>query len=238
MTAGVVKERLEMDTQLASTTGTTFGRLAGAAGVAFAAIVAFENLALPSAPDFDASGEEVLRWVHDHHALVASVVASFAVTTVCLATFVGGFVARALRDDRSEVRTLALVGAFGATLIGAWFTLVIISQLMLLALDGSATATPATVELVWHLHGAAFVINVVAIGVACFGVGGAAARMGLAPSWYGPLSIVALLLAVATAAEASWALNGGAGWQIGFVPFLTWLVLLAITGVRMARTPA
>src|SRR5205814_298672 len=130
-------------------------------------------------PDFEPSGEEVVRWVREHHALLAWVVASFAVTAVCLATFVGGFVTRALRDDRPDVRLLAMIGAFGAMLIGAWFALVIISQLMLLALDGSAGAMPATAELIWRLHAAAFVVNIVAIGVACFGVGGAAARLGL-----------------------------------------------------------
>src|SRR5213082_1811602 len=96
--------RSKMDTQLESgPTMTTLGRVAGAAGVAFAALLA---------------------WV----------VASFAVTAVCLATFVGGFVTRALRDDRPDVRLLATIGAFGAMLIGAWFALVLISQLMLLAL--------------------------------------------------------------------------------------------------------
>ena len=225
-----------MDTAFETTpTTATLGRLAGGAGVAFAAIVAIENLALPSSPDFDASGDEVLRWVHSHHTLLAVVVASFALTAVCLATFAGGFVSRAFRDGRPDVRALALIGAFGATLIGAWFALVMISQLTLLALDGSASTTPATAELVWRLHAAAFVVNIVAIGIACFGVGGASVRMGLAPGWYRPVSVVALVLAIAAAAQASWAVNGGGGWQIGFVPFLSWLLLLAITGVGLLR---
>jgi hypothetical protein len=180
----------------------------------------------------------VLRWIHDHHALVATIVASFAVTAVCLATFIGGFVVRAFRNEDADTRVFAVIGAVGAVLIGAWFALVIISQLLLLGLDGSPNSTPATAELVWHLHTAAFTVNVVAIGIALFGVAGAAVRMGLAPSWYRPLSFVALAAAVATTMQSASAVNGGAGWQIGLVPFVSWLLLLAIVGVRMARTPA
>ena len=226
-----------MDTLVENPTRTnTLGRVAGLAGIAFAAVVAIENAAIGATPDFDASGDEVLRWVRDHHTLLAVVIASFAITAVCLAIFVGGFVARVGGDDRSDVRTLTIVGAFGATLIGAWFMVVMVSQLVLLGLDGSASTTATTAELVWRLHGAAFIINVVAIGIAVFGIGGAAARVGLAPSWYRPVSVVALVLALAAAFQGSHALNGGAGWQIGFAPFLSWLLLLAIVGVRMLRS--
>src|SRR5437868_10927884 len=44
----------------------------------------------------------------------------------------------------------------------------------------SSTLFPYTTlfrSLVWRLHAAAFVVNVVAIGVAGFGIGGAAARI-------------------------------------------------------------
>ena len=229
-----------MTTVTATRTTNSVGweRLAGLGGVAFAAIVAADNIALPSSPDFDASGAEVMRWVHDHHLLVATIVGSFAVTAVCLATFIGGFVARALRDESSETRVLALVGAFGATMVGAWFALVIVSQLVLVALDGSSTTTPAIAELVWHLHAAAFMINIVAIGIAVFGVGGAAVRLGLAPEWYRPLSIVALVAAVAASLQSASAVNGAPGWQVGLIPFVCWLLLLAIVGTRMVRQTA
>jgi hypothetical protein len=212
--------------------------LAGLGGVGFAAIVGAENAVLPRPPDFDASGEEVLRWVHDHHALVAVVVASFAVTTVCLATFIGGFLVRSFREEQAETAVYAVIGTVGALMIGAWFALVVISQLLLLGLDGSSTASPATAELIWHLHTAAFTVNVVAIGIAGFGVAGAAVRMGLAPSWCRPLSIVALVAGVATTLQSSSAVNGGAGWRIGLVTFVSWLLLLAIVGVRMTREHA
>jgi hypothetical protein len=227
-----------MATATATQTAFAPGRFAGLGGVAFAVIVGAENIALPQPPEFDASGEEVLRWIHDHHALVATMVASFAITAVCLATFIGGFLVRAFREEHEDARVFAVIGAFGAVLIGAWFALVIISQLLLLGLDGSANATPATAELVWHLHTAAFTVNVVAIGIAVFGVAGAAVRMGLAPSWYRPLSFVALAAAMATTMQSSSAINGGSGWQIGLISFVSWLLLLAIVGVRMARTPA
>jgi hypothetical protein len=206
--------------------------------VAFAAIVGIENVAFPQPPGFDASGDAVLRWVHDHHTILAIGAGSFAITAVCLAIFIGGFVVRAFRQDDVDARVFAVVGAFGALLIGAWFALVIVGELLLLALDGSSTATPATVDLVWNLHTAAFTVNVVAIGIAVFGVAGAAVRMGLAPSWYRSVSYVALAAAVATTMQSASAINGGSGWQVGLISFVSWLVLLAIVGIRMVRQPA
>ena len=65
-----------------------------------------------------------------------------------------------------------------------------------------------------------------------------AAAVGLAPSWYRHVSAIALIVGVVATAQSAGALNGADGWQIGFLPFLAWLLLLLIVGVRMVREPA
>ena len=80
-------------------------------------------------------------------------------------------------------------------------------------------------------------LNMVAVAIALFGVAGAAVRMGLAPGWYKPVSIVGLLCGVAAAMQAPVVFNGTQGWQIGFVPFAAWVLLDVIVGTRMARQP-
>jgi hypothetical protein len=225
-----------MDTTVATRTHTSTGweRLAGAAAIAFAVVVAVVNVIVPSTPDWDASGEEVAKWVADHHTGSAIETGGFAFTAVFLLVFLAGFVVRIRRSDNAGAQVPALMGALGGVFVGATFSAVVVARLVLLSLDGSKV-DPSLVGLVWRFEGAAFMLNVISIGIALFGVAWAAAAVGLAPSWYKPLSTVALVAGVVAAAQSAGALNGAAGWQIGLLPFLAWLLLLVIVGTRMAR---
>ena len=98
-------------------------------------------------------------------------------------------------------------------------------------------ARPSLFQLAWHIETAAFMLNLVSVAIALFGVAGAAVRMGLAPRWYKPLSIVGLVCGVAAATQAPLVFNGTQGWQIGLIPFVAWVVLDVIVGTRMARQP-
>jgi len=176
--------------------------------------------------------------VSDNHAALAASVAPVPITGFCLMLFVTGFVRRVRRSGNADATFLSHVGALGAILIVAMFSIVVVCRLTLSAMDGSPAMTPELYELVWHIEAAAFMINVGLIGIALFGVGGAAARIGLAPRWYKHLSIVGLVLGIIAATPSSAVVNGADGWQIAFVPFLSWLLLLAIVGTRMVRQPA
>ena len=213
---------------------TNWDRLAGISAIGFALIVGVTNLAVPSIPAWDASGAEVASWVHKHHVALAMTVAPFAITAVALLVFGAGLWSRARRTGDETTSVLATVGVLGIVMIAALFGLVEVARLSLLALNGSSTDL-GLFEFAWHIEAGAFMLNTVAIGIALFGVAGAAVRMGLAPGWYKPLSIVGLVCGVAAALQAPAVFNGTDGWQIGFVPFLAWLVLLLITGTRMAR---
>jgi hypothetical protein len=216
---------------------TDWERLAGLGGITFAVVVASANIALPNTPAWDASGAEVATFVHDHHALVALTAGGFALSAPALMFFVAGYVMRIFRSEATEARVPALVGAAGAVMIGAMFSVVVTMRLVLLAADGSANMTAPFTEFAWHLEGAAFVVNMIAVGIAMFGLAWAGARAGLVPAWFRPLSVVALGVSVLeTGFGPAW-VNGADGWQIGFVTFLSWLLFLLVAGTRMLREP-
>jgi hypothetical protein len=228
-----------MDTTVPTRTHTSTGweRLAGAGAIAFAVVVGGGNAISSTPPDWTASGEEVAKWIHDHHTASAIETGIFALTAPFLIVFLAGFVLRIRRHGDARAQVPALIGALGGVMIGATFAAVVVDRLVLLSMDGNAV-DPSLTQLVWHFESAAFIVNVLSVSVALFGVAWAASRVGLAPGWYRPLSAVALVAGVIAGAQSAGAVNGADGWQIGFVPFLCWLLLLLIVGIRMVREPA
>src|SRR4029079_2261965 len=130
--------------------------------------------------------------------------------------FGSGFWNRARRSGDETTAVLATVGLLGITMIAALFGVVETARLSLLALNGSTDL--GLFEFAWHIEAGAFMLNTVAVAIALFGVAGAAVRMGLAPRWYKPVSIVGLVCGVAAALQAPVIFNGTDGWQVGFVP--------------------
>jgi hypothetical protein len=204
--------------------------------ITFAVLATAANLAIPDPLDFDASGADVLSWVHEHHAALALTVAPYAIAIVALMVYAAGFLNRARRTGDETTGVFATLGVLGMVMIAVLFGVVEVGRLSLLALNGSG-ADPSLFQLAWHIETAAFVLNLAGVSIALVGVTGAALRMGLAPGWYKSVSIVGLLCGVAGAMQAPVVFNGTQGWQIGFVPFLAWVVLDLIVGTRMARQP-
>jgi hypothetical protein len=217
------------------THATPWNRIAGAGAITFAVLALAANIVVPKPPAWDASGTEVASWVHDHHGVLAFTTSEYAIAAVALMIFAAGLLRAARQSGDEDTHVFATIGMLGMLLILALFGTVVLSRLITLGLDGSANASPALVEFSWHIESAAFMLNMVAVGIALFGVTGAAVRMGLAPHWYKPVSIVGLLAAIAATLQAPAAVNGANGWQIGFLTFLSWEVLLLIVGTRMVR---
>src|SRR3954447_1145829 len=215
---------------------TNWDRFAGIGAITFAVVATAANLLIPDPLDFDASGADVVSWVHEHHVALALTVTLFAAASVALLVYGAGFWNRARRTGDETTTVFATVGVLGMIMIAALFGVVEVGRLTLVALNGSG-ADPNLFQLAWHIETAAFMLNMVSIAIALFGVAGAAVRMGLAPGWYKPVSIVGLVCGVAAAMQAPVVFNGTPGWQIGFVPFLSWVLLDVIVGTRMARQP-
>src|SRR5438309_8548165 len=85
-------------------------RLAGIGGITFAVLVAASNVAVPQPPDWDASGADVQKFVHDHHSALAFTVAAFAFTAPAIVAFAAGFVSRIFRSEQKDARLPALIG--------------------------------------------------------------------------------------------------------------------------------
>src|SRR5687768_16992876 len=128
--------------QTAQTSSIRWERLAGAGALTFAAVVAATNAAVPQPPAWDATGAEVATYVSDNHAALAASVAPFPITGLALMLFVAGFVRRVRRSGNRDAVFLSHVGALGAILIAAMFSIVIVCRLTLLAMDGSPAMTP------------------------------------------------------------------------------------------------
>lgn len=216
------------------TEATNWDRFAGIGAITFAVVATAANLLIPDPLDFDASGADVVSWVHEHHVALALTVMLFATASVALMVYGAGFWNRARRTGDETTTVFATVGVLGMMMIAALFGVVEVGRLTLIGLNGSG-ADPSLFELAWHIETAAFILNLVSVAIALFGVAGAAVRMGLAPRWYKPLSIVGLVCGVAGAMQAPLVFNGTQGWQIGFVPFAAWVLLDVIVGTRMAR---
>ena len=213
---------------------TNWDRVAGVGAITFAALATAANLAIPDPLDFDASGAEVVSWVHQHHVALAVTVMPYGIAIVALMVYAAGFLNRARRTGDETTGVFATLGVLGMVMIAVLFGVVEVGRLSLLALNGSG-ADPSLFQLAWHIETAAFVLNLAGVSIALVGVAGAAVRMGLAPGWYKRVSIVGLLCGIAGAVQAPMVFNGTQGWQIGFVPFLAWVVLDVIVGTRMAR---
>jgi len=223
------------ETPETQTHATPWNRIAGAGAITFAVVALSVNIAVPNPPAWDASGTEVASWVHDHHGMLAITTSGYAIAAVGLMIFAAGLLRAARQSDDQDTPVFATIGMLGMVLILALFGTVVLSRLITLALDGSANASPALVEFAWHIESAAFMLNMVTVGIALFGVTAAAVRMGWAPNWYKPVSIVGLVAAIAATLQAPAAVNGANGWQIGFFTFLSWEVGLLIIGTRMVR---
>ena len=94
---------------------------------------------------------------------------------------------------------------------------------------------PDLVVYGWRLEGAAFMLNTAAIGLALIGLGTAASRAGLLPSWFRFLAWPAGVAAIVSSCCAVAALEGAPVFPLGLFAFLTWMLMLLTLGVRQLR---
>ena len=208
------------------------GRLAGAAGLIFAATLVADNLIRASAPGQGASPAQVTDYFLHHRAaaLVPLGLNTFGITVL---VFVAALWAMAKTE---HTRWWAGVGALGTAFIAAMFGVVTVTEIVLTAKAGSLAASPAVVQALWAMHGAAFGLDMAAIAVALVGLSRAAAAMRLIPSW---LALAAWPGAAClfTASVFTVALVNGGPWvAVGTVGFVVWLAFVIIASISLLRS--
>jgi hypothetical protein len=209
-------------------------RLAGAGGLVFLVLVAFQNvLRAAEGPATDATPQQVLAFFADQAWTVHVTAVTYVLGFVPLFSFAAGISEHAHADPRA--RLWARIGTSSVGVVAVLFGLINVLQVVLVAANSALRTQPALAQALWSTHNAVFTFNLVAVGGALAGLGLAAAGAGLVPSWMRPAVVVgAVLLAVAalpTVAEV----HGSTILGVGLIGFLVWLVFLAVAGVRMLR---
>jgi hypothetical protein len=209
-------------------------RLAGVGALTFAGVVVLQNVLRGSeAPANDASARQVLDYYADHRAMTFVLVATFVLSGLGMAAFIGG----SLRHLASGGRGWATMGAVGATGIMALFSVVVgVEEALSVAAD-RLHPNAGAVEALWILHNSVFSVLDLFIAIALFGLARAGVAAGVTPrafAWLAPIG-TALLLVAAVAGPAIAAGEMVALFGVGVVGFVIWLAFLAATGVRLVR---
>jgi cytochrome bd-type quinol oxidase subunit 2 len=211
-------------------------RLAGAGAITFASIVTLQNIIRGgNAPVNGDSDESVLAHYADHRALTFVLVATFVVSAMGLAVFVGGATRRLLASDR---RGWALTGFFGVATIMALFTVVVGAEQALSVIGTQDHPNLGAVSALFALHNSIFALLDVAIAVALLGLSRAGVSAGITPRVFERLAPVgsALLLVGAFGGPAIAAGDAMPLFGLAGLGFLVWLAFVFTTGIRLVRT--
>lgn len=211
-------------------------RIAGIGALVFASLVIATNVVQGAMPAFDADAAEITRYLDDHRSANLFGAAAFAVAAPFLLAFAGAFYGRLRAVGRAADLVWARLGLIGALLILPTFGAVVVNRLVLLVGGDEVIGSPELVTLVWRFEMAAFLVNLLPIAVAILGFGVAGARAGLLPRWFGTWAPVAAVIAVASSASAVAGLEGSPIGLAGIVPFVSWIGLLVMAGVRQLRS--
>jgi hypothetical protein len=211
-------------------------KLAGAGALAFAAVVVLQNVIRgSSAPSNGASAREVLTHAADNRGLTFVLVATFVVSGISLATFLGGVMRRLTASSRPAWAYTGYVGAAG---ILALFAVLLASEQAISVVAHGTDPDLGAVSALWALHNSVFTVLLLFIGIALLGLGRAGVAAGITPrafEWLAPVGTG--LLAIACAAGPGIAAGELGGlFGFGLVGFVIWLAFLITTGLRLVRS--
>jgi hypothetical protein len=207
-------------------------RLAGLGGLIFVAILVVQNGLRASAPGFDAGPGKVTAYFVHHRPAALIPLGLYPIGMLALFFFVAGIWNRANRD---ESRWWATVGGLGGATIVALFGLVNIVEIVLTAKAGSLAGSPGVVEALWALHGAAFGLDLAAVGVTLIGLSRASVSTGLIPSWISAAALPAAACLLTAGVFAVSITDGGAWVALGLVGFVMWIVFVVVASSSLLR---
>lgn len=209
-------------------------RVAGAGGLVFLVLVAFQNvLRAAEGPATNASPHQVLAFFAGHAWTVHVLAVTYIVGFVPLFAFASGIAEHSRNHPRARV--WARVGTASVGVIAVLFGLVNVVQVVLVAANRQLRGEPALVQVLWSTHNAVFTFNFVAVAGALAGLGVAAATAGLVPARMRPAAVAGAVLLAAAALPTVAEVHGSPILAVGLLGFLVWLVLLGLAGTRMLR---
>jgi hypothetical protein len=209
-------------------------RIAGLAGLGFAAIIVVQNVVRSiGAPANDAPAATVIRYISESSVALSIVLGLFVPAIVLLVLFASGLLARAARLGVEGPWNT--IGFIGLIMICGLFAASNAVEATLVAMAPNLADTPTTVDLLWRLHTALFVLNLIGIGLALIGLSRVSLALGLIPTSVGWLAVAgsAVLLVMAIPVVAMVA--GSALFYLGLIGFLPWIVWVAAAGLGLAK---
>jgi hypothetical protein len=211
-------------------------RLAGLGAMTFASVVVLQNvLRGGSAPNNGDADESVLAHYADHRAMTFVLIATFVVSGLGLAVFVGGAMRRLVASERPG---WAYTGFFGVAGIMALFTLVVGAEQALSVISTQDQPNLGAVSALFALHNSVFAVLDLSIAVALVGLSRAGVSAGITPRVFERLAPVgaAMLLVGAVAGPAIAAGDAMPLFGIAGLGFVIWLAFMFTTGLRLVRT--
>jgi hypothetical protein len=212
-------------------------RIAGLAGLAFAAIVGGVNVAIGSVspPATDAGASEILAFLTDNKTLLAGVAAAIPFAVISLFIFISSVFSR-LSDASPEAALWTRVGAVGIVMVEVMFLIRMIFEFVLIANADALANETVLVETLWQLAGASTVVNGLALAVALLGLSRAASIAKLIPRWQELFGFGAAAFFILGAVAVIPSLEGSQIGIVGLIGFAGWVVWLATTSVRLLRS--
>jgi hypothetical protein len=216
--------------------GDISARVAGVGAMTFAVVVVAQNLIRgASAPANGAASSDVLTHYADHQTITSVLVASYVLSGLGLAVFLGGAMRRLVAGNR---RGWAFTGLIGASCVMALFAVVVGAEQALAVVAGANDPDTGAIQALWALHNSVFAVLDLSIAIALLGLSRAGVAAGITPRVFERLApIGSALLLVGTlagpriAAGDAMPLFGLAG-----LGFLVWLSFLFTTGLRLVRS--
>jgi hypothetical protein len=216
-------------------TGDLSLRAAGAGAITFALVVVVQNLIRgASAPAMDAGGSKILTHYAGHGATTFVLAATYVITGIGMALFLGGASRRLLSSGRPG---WAVTGIVGAVSIMGLFAIVVGAEQAIGVVANQAHPNLGAIEALWALHNSVFTVLDFSIAVALIGLSRAGIAAGLTPGVFARLAPVgaALLLVGTLTGPATASGDTMAFFAITVVGFLVWLSFLVATGLRLVR---
>lgn len=211
-----------------------FPRLAGIAGIGFAALILLPNLLvlLPAGMPSPGSGLDEATAFFGSEPAAMELVTMLLPAVWALATLFGaGAVAAARRSEAERGEAWALVGFAGILFQNLNITTVSAVRLAL-AHTGAEEAAPA----LWALHESLFGLNGTFLALALVGLSMSGRRSGLIPNWLAGIGFAAAALQFTSAVLTPLILEGGNSLGlIGLAGWLIWAAWLVLYGIALIR---
>ena len=209
--------------------------ITGWAGLIFFVLIVAQNAVRSSGPLNGADSASVLAYATNDSAALTVLLGLYPIGLLSLIVF-GTGLRRLAQAAGGTPGWLADIGLVGLILIAALFGISNLIEAALVSVAPALAGSPALVSAIWALHGAAFALNLAAIGVTLAGLSQAAARANLAPGWTGTLGLIGAVLLVAGAIPVVAVTGGSALFAVGLAGFLCWVVWLAICAGSLIRS--